>query len=528
MNTVMVSCARWLGLAVVIVGVAGPMQHVAAHDDGKEAENHARYEGPGYTRASGGVPAVDFDAQGVTLQAWLPLGEFDSHIGTTATRANDVWGYVSPTGREYAILGLSRGVGFVDVSNPTDPQIMAGFQGPNTVWRDIKTFGDYAYVVADDSQTNDAKDLQIFDLSQIDSGTVSLANTVTTGRTHNVAIDTHSGFLYRTGGADGDAKGLTIYDLNTDPTNPTPVGQWTDRYVHDAQAVTYTQGPFAGKQVVFAFAETNPGGGSAALDILDVTDKSDIQLLGRVSYSDNRYAHQGWLSPDRRYVYLDDELDERNDPDVLTTTTRIIDVQDLTDPFEVGTFTNGSSAIDHNLYTRANLIFEANYRSGLRVFDASDPEAPVEIAYFDTFPANDQPSFNSLWSNYPFFPSGTVLGSDIENGLFIWAVDALDSVVRPPGATLGDANNDGTVTVADFGQLQNNFGQPGGWSDGDFNGDGLVTFADFGILQNNFDGSADELNPLIPPASGVIPEPTITSLITLVLAFMLSNKTRRH
>ena len=433
--------------AVVWLAWTGP---ALGHEE--KGGDWPRYEGPGYTAGvgggggsggSGGGPALDFQSRGVNLMAWLPLPDFDSAVGRASERANDIWAYASPTGREYAIIGLERGVAFVDVTTPSSPQIVAGFAGPATGWRDIKTFGSYAYVVADDNATNDANDIQVFDLSQIDSGTVSLANTVTTGRTHNVAIDTASGYLYRTGGADGDARGLTIYDLNADPVNPPQVGQWRDRYVHDAQAVTVTTGPNAGKQVVFAYAENTLTGGNPRLDILDVTDKSNIQVLGQAAYSNNRYSHQGWLSPDGRYAYLNDEFDEQNDSDVVSTTTRIFDVTDLSQPVEVGTFTNGNTAVDHNLYTRGNLIFEANYRSGLRVFDATNPLSPVEVAFFDTFPNSDSTQLNGLWGNTPFLPSGTVLGSDISNGLFIWQVNPTPAVAwdRVNAGDWGSANN---------------------------------------------------------------------------------------
>jgi hypothetical protein len=72
------------------------------------------------------------------------------------------------------------------------------------------------------------------------------------------------------------------------------------------------------------------------------------------------------------------------------------------------------------------MIFEANYRSGLRVFDAADPLAPVEAAFFDTYPDDDNANYNGLWGVYPYFPSGTIIGSDIEKGLFVW------TFARPP------------------------------------------------------------------------------------------------
>ena len=417
------TAARWTVILAALFCLVVPPTVVRAHDDGKAHDTTPRYEGPGFVGGpAAGEPPVSFDSLGVSLQSWLPLGNFDAALGTTVDGGSDLWGYASPAGREYAIMTFEQGVGFVDVTTPANPRIIAGFAGSRSVWRDVKTYGSYAYLVSDGGVPN----VEVYDLGQIDSGLVTRAATISAGPAHNVAIDTTSGFMYRAGsGGAGAAKGVMIYDIGADPLNPPLVGQWGNRYFHDAQAVTYTGGTYAGRQVVFGFSETGSSGGSPGLDILDVTDKSNIQVMSQLTYSNANFSHQGWLSPDRRYLYLNDELDERNLG--TPTTTRVIDVSDLVNPVEVGTFTNGSTAIDHNLYTRANLIFESNYRSGLRVFDAADAAHPVEIAYFDTFPGSDSASFSGAWSNYPYLPSGTVLGSDINSGLFVWSVDALSS-----------------------------------------------------------------------------------------------------
>ncbi|HEY3243254.1 MAG TPA: choice-of-anchor B family protein, partial [Phycisphaerae bacterium] len=122
------------------------------------------------------------------------------------------------------------------------------------------------------------------------------------------------------------------------------------------------------------------------------------------------------------------------------------DVLNLASPMLVNTFTSGATSIDHNLYTLGNLIFESNYRSGLRVFDASNPVGPVQIAWFDTYPEDDYANFNGLWSNYPYLPSGTILGGDIEKGLFVWRLgdpllvfsypNGLPNHLNPSGQTI--------------------------------------------------------------------------------------------
>lgn len=380
-------------------------------DDPKALDQRPPTLGPGYRSSGpsrGGPP--NFPSQGVTLLAWLPISEFGSHVS-----ANDCWGYTSPSGREYAIIGLSGGTGFVEITDPGNPQVLALVPGPGSIWRDIKVYRHHAYVV---SEGGDG--IQVVDMSQIDSGVVNHLGNVTTGgstATHNVAINEDSSFLYRTGGG---FEGLRIYSL-ADPANPVFVASWPDRYVHDAQVVTYFDGPYQGREIAFCCSGFNGGFVDTGIDILDVTDKSDIILLARYEYPDAAYSSQAWLSEDRQYLILSDERDEIDLE--IETNTKVLDVSDLTAPFLADTFTNNDSAIDHNLYVVGDVIFEANYASGLRVFDFSDPFNVVETAFFDTSPDLDGSFFNGLWSNYPYFPSGTVIGSDRESGLFVWSVD---------------------------------------------------------------------------------------------------------
>lgn len=395
------------GLACLAIPVAG----FAHSDDPKIFDLLPRYEGEGWSAALDGAPPVDFPAAGVQLMSWLPLGEFGNFAN-----ANDCWGYTSPSGREYAILGLSGGTGFVEITNPSMPQIIAVHPGPTSLWRGVKTYQEFAYAV---SEGGDG--IQVFDMSNIDGGEVLHTSTVTIGgnlATHTVAVDPVSGFLYRAGGG---SNGLRMYSL-ADPANPQFVGQWPTKYVHEAQVYTYTSGPYAGRQIAFCCGGFNNGSVETGLSIVDVTDKSAPVVVGEVQYDAARYCHQGWLTEDEQYFIINDELDEQQNGTL--TTTHVINVADLENPFEAGTFSNGSTAIDHNCYVKGDHLYAANYRSGLRVFDISELPAATEIASFDTFPENDNANFNGLWSCYPFFASGTVIGSDIEKGLFVWTVGA--------------------------------------------------------------------------------------------------------
>ncbi len=311
-------------------------------------------------------------------------------------------------------MGLERGFGFVEVTDPFNPVIVGSVTGPSSPWHDIKVVGDHAYGVSEGGSG-----IQVIDLSNIDNGVVNhVSNRQQNGHstTHNIVANPNSGFVYLTG-ANIANGGLVAVDVTTNPNVPNIVGSWNSFYVHDAQVVSYTSGPHAGREIAFCLSGTGNGSGNTALRIVDVTNKSNMFLISTISWAGARYAHQGWLSEDRRFFYVNDELDEGNT--VGVTTTRIFNVENLTSPSFVRTFTSGSAATDHNLYTHNGYIFESNYRSGLRVFDAADPANPVQVAWFDTFPGSDSASFNGAWSNYPFFPSGNIIISDIERGMFV-------------------------------------------------------------------------------------------------------------
>lgn len=419
-----------LSAAVLLAGLTVPLH--AHEDDPKLLDRQPPRPGTGLRTGVlppgsrlGGTKAAGFASQNVTLLSWLTLGDFSGG----ATSGNDCWGYTSPSGREYALMGVSNGTGFVEITDPNNPQIVSFQSGPSSLWRDIKVFGTHVYSVSEGGSG-----IQVFNVANIDAGTVTNLGTVTTGgdtATHNVAIDTVSGFLYRTGGGN---NGLRIYNLNSNPASPTLAGTWSNKYVHDAQVITYASGPLAGKQIAFCCSGFNGGFDQTGLSIVDVTNKSAPVVLKEVFWPGAQYSHQVWLSPDLQFAYLNDELDENG---VKPTTTYVINVADPVNAFLVGSFTNGNQAVGHNNYTTANRLFAANYRSGLRVFDlGASATNPPETAWFDTYPADDDDAFNGLWSTYPYFQSGVVIGSDLESGLFVWWVGAPLLDIQPVGGGL--------------------------------------------------------------------------------------------
>lgn len=365
--------------------------------------------------------ACDFDASRVRLRSRLPLKLFPG--GQLA--GNDIWHYVSPAGEEYAIMGLQKGVAFVRVTDPTQAAVVGyvGGAGSSTSWRAMAVFGNHAYLVGDAVSTG----LQIVDLSGIDTNQVTLVNTTNLGVSfldaHNVSIDQDSGTLYFSIPNFNSGQGITAIDLNSDPVHPTVLGSWSGGpgvRCHDLQAVTFTSGTYAGREFVFCFAEND------GVRIVDVTDKFAMFQMSGITYPPWRYVHQGWLSDDRSLLYLNDESDELQGT-VATTTTYVLNVVDLSSPSVSTTFSTGLLTIDHNLMTRGDRVYEANYSSGMRVFNACDVTDIHETGFFDTYPEGDPLNYVGAWGVNSALPSGTVLVSDIQRGLFV--LDASGSEV---------------------------------------------------------------------------------------------------
>jgi len=384
------------------------------------------------------------------------------------TSVNDIWGWTDPTnGKEYALVGLTDGISFVDISDPNNPVVVGKLNESSTAakliglaaveefpacvigigdspaaknvvqgsaWRDVKVFDNHAFVVSD----GQIHGMQVFDLTRLRefAGTAMIfqedAFYDQLGNAHNIAINEATGFAYAVGVTsaeicgDPSGSGLHIIDIN-DPKNPTFAGCYIDPeteipgsisvgigYIHDTQCVVYegVDEEHFGKEVCFSSAE-------GAVVISDVSDKENTSTIGFSSVTGMQYSHQGWLTEDQRYFLMNDELDEtrlgRN------TRTYVWDVRNLDEPTLVGYYTHETPTIDHNLYVKNNFVFQANYAAGLRIFRIGDltKSELIPVAFFDTQPTNNAKNYVGAWSNYPFFKSGVTVVSDINDGLFI-------------------------------------------------------------------------------------------------------------
>ncbi len=357
----------------------------------------------------GGSAGADF---GFTL-----LGALDPR---SPEEYSDIWGYEDGS-TFLAIIGSDTGTTFVDVTNPAAPAQVGFVVGPTSSWRDIKTFGTYAYIVTEGSVGDVG--MQIVDLSNplvpLHVGTYSA--TLTTA--HNVFIDEAAGHAWVV----GTGSGTRILDLATDPENPVEVGAWTTRYVHDAYV----------RDGVAYFSEINNG----RQEILDATDVTNLAVLASWVTPDS-FTHNVWANDDHSICVT---TDERTGGHVTA-----YDISNLSQPpVLLSEFVPEPASIVHNVYFDDDdneRVVMSHYGIGVQMADLHRPTAPVRLASYDTYPAGDS-GFNGAWGAYPFDSRGYVYASDIQTGLYVFRYDPtgglLSGVVRDaatiqaiPGATV--------------------------------------------------------------------------------------------
>jgi len=377
--------------------------------------------------------------------AGLPCSDVDllSHVGfldvsTRPSGGNDIWGFVDlNTGREYAIAGFNLGTAVFDVTDAENPREVGFVDGQSASWRDIKVYQffdavddrwkAYAYVTTDGSTDG----LFVIDMTSLPHSIKRLNYSSDITRAHNVYA-TNTDFstgLSLTGnaptliiaGATSNGNGrFRSYSL-ANPESPAFVTGGTGiGYMHDAASLQITD-PRKDTQCVNGgtYCELLLDFNENSFEIWDVTNPATPFQLSSTPYGNVSYVHSGWWSEDKQFVFVHDELDERDRG--LPTTLRVFNVSNLRSPTLDGTWSGPTNAIDHNGFVRGNRYYMSNYSRGLTVLDISDPTNPSAAGRLDTYPASDGTMFVGAWGAYPFFYSGNIAISDINSGFYMAA-----------------------------------------------------------------------------------------------------------
>lgn len=312
---------------------------------------------------------------------------------------SDVWGYVDDAGNEYALVGTFSGLSIVDVTDPGSPTEVYFESGVNSFWRDIKTWGSYAYV-----STEGGGGITIIDLSplpgNITTSTFFTGSVYPFTTAHDLYID-ETGKLYIFG-SDYGAGGAIICDLTVDPMNPVELGVYDENYFHDGMArgdTLWGAAIYMGK-----------------LYAVDVSDPANPHVLGS-AFTPDEFTHNVWVSDNGQNVFTTDEVSGG----FITA----FDITDMDNIYEIDRVQSspGSGVIPHNVHVVNNYLVTSYYTDGVVIHDASRPGNLIEVGNYDTSPEHSGNGYYGCWGVYPFLPSGHILASDMEEGLYILGPD---------------------------------------------------------------------------------------------------------
>jgi choice-of-anchor B domain-containing protein len=313
------------------------------------------------------------------------------------------WSYIHGDGREYAVIGATNGTAIYNVTDPWAPHRVAFIAGPNSPWRETKSYRNWIYVSTEGFGAGTG--IQIVRMTDPEAPLLAATYTTNFVTAHTVSIDTARALLILNGtrNPQGFATGMRILSIAS-PEAPVEVGWWpggsipvsSDDYVHDCVPV--------GNRIYAA--SIYPG----IQRVLDSTDPAAVTEISEWTYP-GAFTHNCWPDASARWLYVTDEVN--GEP------LKIFDIADVMNPIEVNGITSNPQAIVHNAHVKGSELYLSNYTEGIRVLDLSDPAHPAEFASADSYPGRSG-GYAGVWEVCPFFPSGTVIASDMQSGLYVY------------------------------------------------------------------------------------------------------------
>ena len=395
--------------------------------------------------------AGPYPCENIDLASYVPLAELGGGAGS------DSWGWVddmdtpddTSDDREIALYGTTLGLTYIDITDPNVPLVLGRTTmtpGGGVLWRDVKVYDGHAFFVSEEGGYG----VQVIDLTVLrDVAAPTFANEIAPvahydglGNSHNIWINEETARAYVVG-TDQSSAGLHILDVS-EPTEPTFIGEFAqDGYTHDTECVVY-RGPDADyngagadralgteddvdpRELCFAANEDS-------MTVVDVTDATAPVQVSKIKYAEAGYTHQSVLTEDQRWLLWNDETDEgATGPG---TRTYWVDASDLDDPEwkddlvkpgvndHVKVFTHDLLTVDHNMYITGDILWQANYNGGLQVFRLTDEDLEAgtlsRVGYFDVDPGLDIGQYGGAWNVYPHFPSGNLIVSTLDEGLYV-------------------------------------------------------------------------------------------------------------
>jgi len=308
--------------------------------------------------------------------------------------------------KRYAILGGTDGTYFIEITQPSNPQLRDFVPGAldSCTWREYKTYGHYGYLASDDSEDNR---FQIVDLSYLpDSVKLVYDSDSIFKRSHTLYIDGDK--LYCGGVTYSDTTtSMAVYTLSN-PEKP----QLIRKLEQDYPWIDYVHDMFVRNDTIYASA------GFQGLFILKLQGDTQLVMIGQYTlYPDQGFNHSSYLTENGKYLVFTDEVPEGLD-------FKVIDVSNLSNINLVQTLNTSLGATPHNPYIRNGILYMAAYQDGLHLYDLNNSGMPEKLGYFDTFWQNDSggfidPDYAGCWGAWPFPEDNMLIAGDMQNGLFI-------------------------------------------------------------------------------------------------------------
>ncbi len=326
---------------------------------------------------------------------------FRSNLAYPGKTLANIWGYVDTLGNEYALVGTSAGVSIVNVTNPLAPVEVFAVAGINSQWREIKTWGKYAYVTTEGC----CNGIQIINLSNLPA---SVNSKYYTGdgaingqltKAHALHVSNGYCYLYGTNLFSGAAVILNL----ADPWNPTYAGNTNNpglssQYIHDG----------------IVSNDTLWGGHIYAgqFSVFNVANKA-VPVLLQTQNTPNNFTHNTWLSDNHRVLFTTDEVSNSYlaayDVSNINNITLLDKIQS----------TPGNGAIIHNVYVKNDFAIASYYTEGVIIVDAARPSNLIKTGQYDCSASYSGNGFHGAWGVYPYLPSGNLVVSDMETGLYV-------------------------------------------------------------------------------------------------------------
>ena len=374
----------------------------------------------GITLQIGGAASAQVNGNGrqqrdtTLILRQLARWDTDSTFDTKAQSFNDIWGWESPKGREYVIMGGKAFTYFIDITKPGNPQLVAKKPGRGNrgIHRDYATYQHYCYAVTDESPGA----LKIYDLQYLpDSVPLVYDSQEFSERAHNVFREGKKLYLASNNKPRLDAP-MTVLGLENpedpvllnhlNPTNFTPSLSLNN--VHDVYVRNDTAYASGGRQGLFIF---------------DYSDPKDPELISKLKqYPFQGYNHSSWLTPDGQTMVMADETHG--------LPLKVYDVSDPTNLILKSTMGVNSDrrSIPHNPIIKDDLAYVSYYHNGLQIFDISNLDKPKRILQGETYPQYQKDTFRGYqgcWGVYPHFSSDIIAASDMTNGLYLYRIDTV-------------------------------------------------------------------------------------------------------